>query len=94
MCYPELMKYAVSELKTHLTQALREVEQGKMIEVTRHGKSVAVLIAKNEYEDLTTVRPSFALCVHALRESSEFMPLDAADFDNLRDKDAGRAVNF
>ncbi len=88
------MKYAVSELKAHLTQALREVEEGKTIEVTRHGKSVAVLIAKDDYEDLTSVRPSFTLSVRTLRESSQFTPLDEDDLAGLRDKGAGREVDF
>ena len=83
------MKYAVSELKAHLTQALREVEEGKTIEVTRHGKSVAVLIAKDDYEDLTSVRSSFTRSVRTLRESPQFTPLDEDDLADLRDKDAG-----
>ena len=88
------MKYAVSELKARLTQALREVEEGKIIEVTRHGKSVAVLIAKDDYEDLTSVRSSFTLSVRTLRESPQFTPLDEDDLAGLRDKNAGREVGF
>ena len=88
------MKYAVSELKAHLTQALREVEEGKTIEVTRHGKSVAVLIAKSDYENLTSPSPSFTLSLRTLRESPKFTPLDEDDFIDLRDKNAGREVGF
>ncbi len=88
------MKYAVSELKAHLTQVLREVEKGKTIEVTRHGKRVAVLIATDDYENLTASRPSFMFGVRALRESADFTPLEEDDFDPLRDKDTGREVVF
>ena len=88
------MKYAVSELKARLTQALREVEKGTTIEVTRHGKSVAVLIATDDYETLTAARTSFTLSVNALRKSTGFAPLNEDDFDSLRDKDPGRAVVF
>lgn len=88
------MKYAVSTLKAHLTRVLREVEQGKTVEVTRHGKSVAVLVAKDRYENLKSARLSFALSVQALRDSPGFTPLEEDDFDNLRDQDVGRAVSF
>ncbi len=88
------MKYAVSELKARLTQALREVEKGNTIEVTRHGKRVAVLIAADDYENLTAVRPGFTHKVRALRESADFMPLEEDDFDHLRDEGTGRVVVF
>ena len=88
------MKYAVSELKARLTQALREVETGKTIEVTRHGKSVAVLIATDDYENLMAARPGFTLKLHALRESADFTPSEEDDFNHLRDKGTGREVIF
>ena len=88
------MKYAVSELKAHLTRALREVEAGHKVEVTRHGKSVAVLIAKDDYEALTTVRPGFSLNLRAMREAAEFTPLDNGDLKDLRDRETGRKVHF
>ena len=88
------MKYAVSELKAHLTRALREVEAGNTVEVTRHGKSVAVLVATDDYANLTAVRPSFTLGLHALREAAEFAPLAEDDLSDLRDQATGREVSI
>jgi prevent-host-death family protein len=37
---------SISEFKTHCTQEIREVEKGELVlELTRHGKTVAVLQA-------------------------------------------------
>jgi prevent-host-death family protein len=39
---------SISEFKSHCTEEIREVEKGKVIlELTRHGKTVAVVQASN-----------------------------------------------
>lgn len=35
--------YGAFEAKTHLAQLLNEVEQGKSIVITRHGREIAIL---------------------------------------------------
>lgn len=46
-------KHSISEARMKLPRLVRDAEAGKAVELTRRGKSVAVLIAKKEYERLT-----------------------------------------
>ncbi|UJV43415.1 type II toxin-antitoxin system Phd/YefM family antitoxin [Streptomyces sp. AMCC400023] len=47
------MKIAASEAKAVLGSLVREAEQGQTIQLTRYGKSVAVLISSERYDRLT-----------------------------------------
>ncbi|MER7691194.1 type II toxin-antitoxin system prevent-host-death family antitoxin [Streptomyces sp. NPDC097610] len=47
------MKVAASEAKAVLGSLVRQAEGGQTIELTRYGKSVAVLISAERYERLT-----------------------------------------
>ena len=42
------MQVSVKELKSNLSRYLREVKQGKIIEVTRHGRLIARLCPAGE----------------------------------------------
>jgi prevent-host-death family protein len=43
MCYMEERQVAVRELRQNLSKYLRRVERGERLEVTEHGRPVAVL---------------------------------------------------
>lgn len=43
---------ALHEAKNRLTSIVREVEEGRTVELTRHGKPVAVLLGIEEYQRL------------------------------------------
>ena len=67
---------------------------GEEIEITRHGRPVAVLISIRELKRLRAERPRFAdayqrfLAEHSLSE----LDIDSDFFDGLRDRGAGRKV--
>lgn len=47
------MKIAASEAKAILGSLVRQAEEGQTIELTRYGKTAAVLISAERYERLT-----------------------------------------
>jgi prevent-host-death family protein len=46
-------RYSVTEARNNFARIVHEVESGDTVEVTRRGKPVAVLMAKEEHERLT-----------------------------------------
>ena len=53
-------KFAIFEAKNRLTHIIREVEKGDTIELTRHGKPVAVLVGMEKYAELQGCVRSFS----------------------------------
>jgi len=53
-------KFAIFEAKNRLTHIIREVEKGDAVELTRHGKPVAVLVGLEKYTELTGCVRSFS----------------------------------
>lgn len=46
----------VAEIKTHLSEHLREVEHGQPIVITRHGKAIAALVSVEDLDQLERLR--------------------------------------
>ena len=51
---------SIAEARSNLPQLIREAEAGKVVELTRHGEGVAVLIGRKQYDQLMSGRRSFA----------------------------------
>lgn len=47
---------SVAEAKASLSAAIREVERGSTVIITRHGKPVAALVSANDVAKLETLR--------------------------------------
>jgi prevent-host-death family protein len=47
---------AVAEAKAAFGECLRQAERGEAVVVTRHGKSVAVLVSLQDYEELARLK--------------------------------------
>jgi len=43
---------SIAEAKNQLTRIVQQAETGESVHITRHGKPVAVLVSKTEYERL------------------------------------------
>ncbi len=43
----------IAEAKNNLSQLIHQVESGESIQITRHGKPVAVLLSESNYQQLT-----------------------------------------
>jgi prevent-host-death family protein len=86
-------QYSIAEARSNLPKLVREAEWGKPVELTRRGESVAVIIGRRQFEQLTATRQGF---VAAYREfSAEFdlaeLAIDPDQlFDDTRDETGGR----
>lgn len=89
---------AVFEVKNKLTDFVRQVESGEPLEITRHGKPVAVLMGISEFERMKRERSGFGLSFRRYRESwdSALCAESAVEYDDpfegIRPQDSGRNV--
>jgi prevent-host-death family protein len=87
-------RYSVAEARAQLPSILDEVELGADIELTRRGKSVAIVISVQAYDRLRGERGDFrAAYKHFLKNHrlSE-VGLNKAFADEVRDRSRGRKV--
>ena len=89
-------RVSIADARNQLTRLLREVEQGEVVQVTRHGRPVAALIPIAEYRRLREGQPSLASAAAAFREKVGREGLKAIDgaLEDLRDRGPGREVEL
>ena len=89
-------KVSVAEARRNFARLIRRAQQGKAIEITRRGESVAVLLSASEYLSLTGDRPSFVEAIDRIRKRLDVNELEIGDeeFAGLREKSPGREVSF
>jgi prevent-host-death family protein len=87
-------KVSVAEARQNFARLIKRAEQGRAIEITRRGESVAVLLSASEYLTLTGHRPSFVEAARRVRERLDVESLGIGDeeFEGLRDESPGREV--
>ena len=54
-----MVQYSVAEAEDGFSRILREVETGSSVQITRHGKTVAYLVAADQYSGPEKPRVSF-----------------------------------
>lgn len=88
--------YSIAEAKNHLPAVIHEAEAGEPIEITRHGKPVAVLLSMSEYLRLRGARPDLWPAYEAWRSAGP--PLTDQDVDGLadrtRDQEPDRGIDW
>jgi len=87
-------RYSVAEAREQFADLLRRAENGRVLEITRHGRPVAVLVSAREYAKLTGTAASYADALSAFRSRvrpDDLLPADA--FEDLRDPGPGRPVS-
>jgi len=89
-------KVSVAEAKGKLPSILHEVERGLRVEITRHGKSVAVIVPTGEYERLREKGKGFWNDLEKVRRimASEGISVEDTDFRDLRDTAGGRSFEW
>jgi prevent-host-death family protein len=92
-----LDKYSIAEARDKFAQVVHAVEQGNSVEITRRGKSVAVVLSLAEYQRLTTRKVEFGEGLEAFRQKYQVQNLDIDPdyiFEDIRDRSPGREVEF
>jgi prevent-host-death family protein len=89
-------RYSIADARSHLPAIINRAQAGQEIELTRRGKSVAVIVSCEDYERLRGNRPRFSeayrnfLKKHSLKE----IGLDEGFAAVSRDKSPGRKVSL
>lgn len=83
--------YSIAEARNNLSALVREAESKDPVELTRHGKSVAVLLAKKTFDRLTAPE-RFAEALQRFRKKQDVRALGIGReiFAGLRSNEAGR----
>lgn len=91
---PKPQSYSVAEARDNLPGLLRDAERGSLVEVTRRGQAVAVLMSVDQHRRLTRRRPDFWRALQEFRGSVDLAALgvDDAFVDAPRDPTPGRDV--
>jgi prevent-host-death family protein len=80
--------WQIQEAKTHLSELVRESEKAGPQAITWHGREVAVVLSKAEYDQLTGAGQS-------LVDFMQSSPLaDAEDIEFVRDNSPARDVSL
>lgn len=82
-----IKKVSVAAVKNNLPSIIHEVEQGTRVEITRQGKSIAVVIATRDYTCLMEKGKGLWNDLSKIRNimASEGIIVDDRDFKALRD---------
>ena len=86
-------KYSIADARNNLARVVHEVEEEGAIELTRRGKSVAVLLSLEEYKRLHGPERSFWNAVQEFRRAYELeeLQIDPDEvFGDVRERSPGR----
>jgi len=86
--------FSIAEARHNLAALIHELEHRPLIQLTRRGKTVAVLLSMREYQRLTAGR--FWEAYTAFRSTTDLAKLDIQSdmFEGLRDTSSGREVRW
>ena len=89
-------QYSIAEARHDLAALVRKLERQAKIEITRRGKTVAVLLSWQEYRRLAAERQGFFKAFTRFREEVDLASLDITPeiFAGLRSSEPGRDVEL
>lgn len=89
-------QYSVSEARGRLPDLIEEAQAGEAVQLTRHGKTVAVLVSAREFERMKKGGKTFAEAYAEYRQKFPEGELDLpADYwESIRDRSPGREVDL
>ena len=89
-------RYSIAEARHDLAAIVHELEGRDLIELTRRGKPVAVMLSLREYRRLTVGREKFWDAYLAFRETVDLSSLgiESDVFEGVRDPSPGREVRL
>ena len=85
-------QFSIAEAKSKLPAIIHSVEDGPCVQLTRHGKPVAVLLSIREYELLVHKKKGFWSALMEFRSAmeKEGVQITETEFSGLRDPSFGR----
>jgi antitoxin Phd len=92
-----MKQLSIAEARDQFAALIRDVETEQLVEVTRRGKTVAVVLSIEEYRRLTAKDTSFWSAYQAFREKYDpeiYGLTDEDDFPPPRDSSPGREVDL
>lgn len=87
---------SIAEARDNFTAVVQEAERYSVVELTRKGESVAVLLSIDEYRRLRAGRKSFWDAYSGFRDRVDLQRLDVEPetFEGLRDASPGRETGW
>lgn len=87
---------SIAEARHNLASLVHELDKKAVIELTRRGKPVAMLVSLREYNRLCAPKTDFweAYIAFRKRVQLEKLDIDPKIWENVRDTSPGREVNF
>lgn len=92
-----IRKMSLYDVKNQLSQVVRDAEKGTSTELTRHGKSAAVIIGIEQYTELSRSKSSFSSLYERFcetwgngEENGEYTD----PFSDIRNREPGRTVEL
>lgn len=88
-------RYSIAEARQNLAALVHDLEHKPVIELTRRGEPVAVMMSMEEYQRLQPKRRDFWASYEKFRKevNLEELDIDASIFEGLRDPSPGREEN-
>ena len=89
-------RYSVAEARTNLPSIIDQAEAGEAVELTRRGRSVAVVLSREAFEQLRSERPRFGDTYRTFlqRFSLNDVGLERDFAASVRDPSPGRKVKL
>ena len=82
------MEAAISKLKDHLPEIVHQVESGEDIQITRHGKPVAVMVSLDRYKQAFGGKKGIAQTISRWRKANpDIDGFTDTELQTMRDKE-------
>lgn len=87
-------EYSIAEARNNLSGLVHRVESDDVVELTRHGRPVAVLLSKEKFDRLVRPQKRFSETLRGFRleEGVEELGIDRDTFRDVRAADRGRDI--
>ncbi len=89
-------QYSIAEARQNFAAIVRKLDRSHCAEITRRGKSVAILVSTEEYKRLTSKKADFWQAYLTFRENVDLkkLKIDPDLFEGLRVDEPGRVVDL
>lgn len=89
-------RYTIADAKNKLSSLIHSVETGRPVELTRHGKPVAVLLSIKDFQRMNRKKTGYWGALNSWRKHAETegVVVTGEELEGIRDHSPGREVNL